>query len=152
MGNQSDLGKAHRLNLNMGNLEAELLAGEGGWIANRPFVSDKVKWMGQSMPMFPIIYTHLHIINLSSGVIFTIQMECESFIFARRWAGRVKKCEKHGKFSSRYWEEKLTLHNKHTMHIRHVYDSHKLCAACYCCYIIELRLSYCQFLWENRIM
>ena len=26
-------------------------------------VSDKVKWMGQRVPVFPIIYTHLHIIN-----------------------------------------------------------------------------------------
>ena len=27
------------------------------------FVSNKVKWMGQCVPLFPIIYTHLHIIN-----------------------------------------------------------------------------------------
>ena len=26
-------------------------------------VSDKVKWMGQSVPVFHIIYTYLHIIN-----------------------------------------------------------------------------------------
>ena len=29
------------------------------------------------MPVFPIIYTHLHIINQSPGMIFTIQMERE---------------------------------------------------------------------------
>ena len=49
--------------LNIGNLEPDLLAGEGGWVANRPFVSDKVKRTGQCVPMFPIIYTYLHTIN-----------------------------------------------------------------------------------------
>ena len=37
----------------------------------------KVKWTGQNVPVFPIIETHLHIINYSSRMIFTIQKERE---------------------------------------------------------------------------
>ena len=43
--------------LNVGNLEPDLLARKGGWVAKRPSCrSDTVKWIGRSVPVFPIIY------------------------------------------------------------------------------------------------
>ena len=64
MGNQSYLGQAQdRL-----NLETDLLAGEGGRAGRQsPFVSDTVKWMGQSVPVFSFIYTQFHIIINPKG-------------------------------------------------------------------------------------
>ena len=55
--------------LNIGNLEPDLLAGEVGWVASRRSCRTKVKWMEQSLPVFPIIYTHLLNINLYAGMI-----------------------------------------------------------------------------------
>ena len=61
MGSQSDLRQAQedRIKYTIGNLEPDLLAGEGGWVANclRVDPRDKVKRMGQNMPVSPIIYT-----------------------------------------------------------------------------------------------
>ena len=59
MGNQSDLDEAQdRLK------SGTRLTRWGGRLGRQsPFGSDKVKSMGQCVPLFPIIYTHLHIIN-----------------------------------------------------------------------------------------